>query len=128
MTTITAPATITIRTSRTETADVQVGDFLSESLVTDTIVYEVIKVTAKSVTLRSTIAGAKVHEDKHCDKGAYGLSVVWQERVSNENGYTLTLRLRKDGSLRSGSHAGAFPLYPAHTENGKPVSRCDNRF
>lgn len=136
MTTKTAPATITLVTGferingqRTpQTAEVKVGDFLSESLVTDTLVYEVVKVTAKTVTVRPTMSGGPVHEDEHCDKGAHGLSVVWEEQVTKPEAETRTLRVRKDGTVRAGSHVGARPFYPATMVNGVPVRRVDYRY
>ena len=136
----TAPASINIVTGRAggtaadgfkyhETyADVKVGDFLSELLVTDTVVYEVIKVTAKTVTVRNTITTGVSHEDLQCDTGAYGLAVYWEEVASWHNGPTQTLRVRKDGTLRSGNHAGARPFRPARTINGVPARRIDHRF
>ena len=111
-----------------QTTEVQAGDFLSESLVTDTLVYEVVKVTAKTVTVRPTMSGGPVHEDEHCDKGAHGLSVVWEEQLTKPEAETRTLRVRKDGSVRMGSHAGARPLYPTRKINGVPVRRVDYRF
>lgn len=116
----------TVRTPITR--EVKVGDFLSESLVTDSIVYEVIKVTPKTVTVRSTQDGESFHDDERCDKTANGLGVVWTERVSNPEGSTRTLRVRKDGTVRSGSHVGARPFYPTNKIDGKPVSRRDWRF
>lgn len=110
------------------TVDVQAGDFLSESLVTDTLVYEVVKVTAKTVTVRRTMTGGPVHEDQHCGKGAHGLSVMWEEQVTKPEAETRTLRVRKDGTIRAGSHAGASPFYPTHKVNGVPVRRVDYRF
>ena len=110
-----------------QTTEVQAGDFLSESLVTDTLVYEVVKVTAKTVTVRPTMSGGPVHEDEHCDKGAHGLSVVWEEQLTKPEAETRTLRVRKDGSVRMGSHAGARPLYPTRKINGVPVRRVDYR-
>lgn len=132
----TAPATITLVTGfeRTNgqrtpvTVEVKAGDFLSESLVTDTIVYEVVKVTAKSVTVRPTMSGGPVHEDERCDKGAHGLSVMWEEQVTNPNAENRTLRVRKDGTIRAGSHVGASPFYPARKVNGVPARRVDYRF
>lgn len=132
----TAPATITLVTGfeRTNgqrtpvTVEVKAGDFLSESLVTDTLVYEVVKVTAKTVTVRPTTGGGPVHEDEHCDKGANGLSVVWEERVTKPEAKTRTLRVRKDGTIRTGSHVGASPFYPTRKVNGVPVRRVDYRF
>ena len=111
-----------------QTAEVQAGDFLSESLVTDTLVYEVVKVTAKTVTVRPTMSGGPVHEDQHCDKGAHGLSVVWEEQVTKPEAETRTLRVRKDGTVRAGSHVGASPFYPTRKVNGVPVRRVDYRF
>lgn len=140
MTTKTAPATITIKTGRAggtaadgfkyhdTFAEVKVGDFLSESLVTDTIVYEVIKVTKATVTVRKTIGTGISHKDPHCDEGGHGLSVQWEEVEPWHNGWTKTFRVRKDGSLRSGSHAGARPFYPTRKINGVPVQRRDWRF
>ena len=110
------------------TVEVKAGDFLSESLVTDTLVYEVVKVTAKTVTVRPTTSGGPVHEDEACDKGAHGLSVVWEEQVTNPEAETRTLRVRKDQTIRMGNHAGARPLYPTRKINGVPVQRRDWRF
>ena len=131
----TAPATITLVTGfeRTNgqrtpvTAEIKAGDFLSESLVTDTLVYEVVKVTAKTITVRPTTGGGPVHEDERCDKGANGLSVVWEEQVAKPEAKTRTLRVRKDGTIRSGSHVGARPFYPTRKVNGVPVRRVDYR-
>ena len=109
------------------THEVQPGDYLSESLVTDTLVYEVVKVTAKTVTVRRMMSGGPVHEDEACDKGAHGLSVVWEEQVANPNAETRTLRVRKDGTIRAGSHVGASPFYPTRKVNGVPVRRVDYR-
>ena len=108
--------------------EVKVGDFLSETLVTDSIVWEVIKVTAKTVTVRSTKRGEAFQADTRCDKGAYGLEVMWEEQVSNPDGYTKSLRTRKDGTIRNGDHVGASPFYPTPTVDGKPARRVDYRF
>ena len=132
----TAPATITIVTGfehrngqRTpQTAEVKAGDFLSESLVTDTIVYEVIKVTKATITVRKTIGTDISHKDPHCDEGGHGLSVQWEEVKPWHNGWTKTFRVRKDQTIRSGSHVGARPFYPTKKINGVPVQRRDWRF
>lgn len=120
--------TIEIRTGRDEFAEVAVGDYLSESLVTDSIVWEVVKVTAKTVGLRRTAAGDQITEDSRCDKGANGLSVVWEERVPAPGAEVKTYRVRKDGTVRAGDWAGARPFYPTPRVNGKPVQRRDWRF
>ena len=116
------------RTDGVHTAEVKVGDFLSESLVTDTLVYEVVKVTPKTVTVRPTLSGEKVHEDEACDKTSNGLGVVWQEQVPNPDAKARTLRVRKDGTIRAGSHVGASPFYPTSKVNGVPVRRVDYRY
>lgn len=116
------------RTDEVQTAEVKAGDFLSESLVTDTLVYEVVKVTAKTVTVRRTMTGDKFTKDTACDEGANGLAVTWEEQVVNPHAETRTLRVRKDGTIRSGSYAGASPFRPAHTVEGKPARRVDYRF
>ena len=140
MTTKTAPATITLKTGRTGGtvadgfkyrdvySEVAVGDFLSESLVTDTLVYEVVKVTKATVTVRRTMSGGPVHEDEACDKGAHGLSVMWEEQVTKPEAETRTLRVRKDQTIRAGSHVGASPFYPTRKVNGVPVRRVDYRY
>ena len=130
--------TITLKTGRTggTAADgfeyrdrydeIGVGDFLSESLVTDTIVWEVVKVTAKTVTIRTTRDAGEFTEDTAVDKAP--MPVVWEAREANPAGATKTLRVRKDGSVRIGDHAGSSPLRPAPMVNGKPVRRIDYRF
>lgn len=110
------------------TTDIQAGDFLSESLVTDTIVYEVVKVTAQTATIRHTDSTGTTHEDPHCDKGANGLSVQWEGCKPNPDAETRRLHIRKDGTLRIGNHTGARPLRPTRTIDGQPVARRDWRF
>ena len=111
-----------------ETLTVEPGMFLSESLVTDSLVYEVVKVTAKSVTVRRTMTGGAIYDDERCDKGAHGLPVVWEEQVINPNAKTRTLRVRKDGTIRAGSHVGARPFHKTPMVNGRPARRVDYRF
>lgn len=105
--------------------EVGVGDFLSESLVTDTIIWEVVKVTAKTVTIRSTKDAGEFTEDTRVDKAP--MPVVWEAREADPAGRTKTLRVRKDGSVRLGDHAGSRPLRPAPMVNGKPARRVDYR-
>ena len=110
------------------TAEVKAGDFLSESLVTDTLVYQVVKVTKATVTVIPCQGAGRVIEDEQCDKGAHGLSVTWETVAPLEGSQPRTLRVRKDGSVRMGSHVGARPLYPTRKINGVPVQRRDWRF
>lgn len=60
-------------------------------LVTDTVCYDVIKQTAKTVTLRRCFAGEKIRGE---------FPVIYSEAISDPTGDTVTLRLRKDGSFR----------------------------
>lgn len=120
--------TIQINTGHDQTAEVKAGDYLAESLVTDTLVYKVVKVTAKTVTVQRTKTSGNVHKDGKCDEGAYGLSVTWEEQVDNPDAKTRTLRVRKDGTIRAGSHTGARPFRPARMIDGVPVRRVDYRF
>lgn len=62
-----------------------------EFLVTDTICYEVIRQTPKTITLRRCTSGDKIGGE---------WPVVYSEAISNPAGETLTLRLRKDGTFR----------------------------
>lgn len=60
-------------------------------LVTDTVCYDVIKQTAKTITLRRCLQGEKVRGE---------FPVIYSEAVSDPTSETTTLRLRKDGSFR----------------------------
>lgn len=102
---------------------VKVGDFLSETLVTDTRVYQVAKVTARTVTLRGTTDGERVRSENR-DGNPY--PCVWTEAVPVGDEYEMrTVRLRKDGTLRVID--GGRPLRPAQMIDGKPVTYTDYR-
>lgn len=88
-----------------------------ETLVTDTICYEVIAKTAKTVTVRQMTQGEIVRTD-----GA-SVPVVEREAVSNPNGKTKTVRLRKDGTFRMAD--GFNPLRFTETA---PTFRTDYKF
>jgi hypothetical protein len=98
------------------------GQFLSELLWTDTKVWEVIRTTDKTLTLRSTVKGATVRSD---DYGS-PYPVEWAEVVSDPHGYVTTVRRRKDGTYRIGRSGRAMVAAPQI--DGKPVSRTDYRF
>ena len=104
------------------------GDYLREALVTDTIVYEVVKVTPKTVTLRETKKTSEVYVDERCDTGANGLTVNWRACEPNPEGRTFTRRLNKNGKVMAGSHARAAAYSIPNMVNGKPVARIDWRF
>lgn len=116
---------ITLNTGHGETDEVAVGDFLSELLVTDTIVWEVTKITPKTVTVRSTTNGETIKNDH---RGGNPYPVSYTEALANPEGRIKTLRVRKDGSIRNGSHARVSALYPTPRINGKPASRTDYSF
>lgn len=104
------------------------GDYLAEYLVTDTIVYEVVKVTPKTVTLRETKKTGEVYVDETQDVGGYGLTVNWQVCEPNTGGRTFTRRLNKNGKVMAGNHARAAAYRIPNKVNGKPVARIDWRF
>ena len=101
----------------------KVGDFVSETLVTDTRTYEVVATTAKTIKVRTTSQGDVVKSESR-DGNPWPLT--WTEVVSDPNGRVFTLRLRKDGTYRMGD--GANRLRPATVVDGKPTSYTDYRF
>lgn len=106
-----------------------VGDVVSELLVTDTRAYEVISRTdAGSLTLRRMVPdpSVKPFTDHMCDAAPNGLSVMWQPVAACETASTLMVRLRKDGTYRTGQ--GANALKPCAIVNGFYVERVDYRF
>ena len=131
----TTPDSLTLVTGRTRnyssgtdevhTCEVRVGDFLSEPLVTDTIVWEVVKITPKTLTVRSTTVGGTVHND-HRDGNPF--PVNYAAALTDPHGRTKTLRVRGDGTVRMGSHRGARAMYPTPTRGGVPVRKVDYRY
>lgn len=130
----TNPETITLVTGRDrrpgagvdqiKTAQIAVGEFLSEPLVSDTVVWEVTKVTAKTITVRSTVAGQVVESD-HRDGNPF--PVNYSRVLPDPGGIVRTLRVRTDGTVRLGAHRGARPMYPTPRRGGVPVQRRDWR-
>ena len=104
------------------------GDYLAEYLVTDTIVYEVVKVTPKTVTLRETKHTGEVYRDERCDVGVYGATVSWHVCGPDTEGRTFTRRLNKNGKVMAGNHVRAAAYRIPNKVNGKPVARIDWRF
>jgi hypothetical protein len=90
--------------------------FMTETLVTDIRCWEVVKQTAKTITIRQMRKGEEVYND-----GAE-LPVVGHIAIPHPEGYTMTLRLRKDGTYRTGN--GMRPL--RETEN--PIFYTDYKF
>jgi hypothetical protein len=75
-----------------------------EMLVTDTICYEVISKTAKTITVR------KMKQGEVVSTTGTSCPVVHREAVINLNGETKTVRLRKDGTYRMGNGYNALRL------------------
>lgn len=90
--------------------------FVTETLVTDTLVYEVLETTAKTMTIRSMARGEQVYHNGE------PLPVIGLKAVSDPNGYVKVVRLRKDGTYRTGN--GMNPLRV--TTN--PVFMTDYKF
>ena len=90
--------------------------FVTETLVTDTLVYEVIEVTAKTMTIRTMTRGEQVYHNGE------PLPVIGLRGVSNPLGDVKVVRLRKDGTYRTGR--GMNPL----RETTNPVFMTDYKF
>lgn len=88
-------------TTKIDTKNVHPGQHLVEYLVTDSVVYEIVKKTACTVTIRPCTRGEIVHRGE----GPY--PVVTYAAEPDPSGPTRVLRVRKDGTLRtySGGHA-----------------------
>ena len=83
------------------------GDFLSELLYTDTLIWEVVATTAKTITIRGT---RRTDKAKSSDNGS-PYPIVYCEVGSDPTRETKVVKLRKDGTFRTGR--GMNPLYPA---------------
>ena len=102
----------------------QVGSFVQYTMVTDTQVYEVVKVTAKTITVRPTVDGPRTWRDENVDQGPF--PVVFTEQVADKAQPVKVLRRRQDGTFRL--YDGAFPLRPPRMVEGVPVRKTDYRF
>jgi hypothetical protein len=100
------------------------GDFVSETLVTDTRTYEVVAVTAKTIRVRTTGRTNNILRSECRDGNPY--PCTWFEVTSDPTGKTFTLRLRQDGTYRFAANSGKFR--PATMIDGKPASFVDYRF
>lgn len=114
------------RVTMSNVMPVQPGDFLAEPLVTDTLVYEVIRVSphGKSIWVRRTIDNGQSKRDLNVDQGPY--PVVWNGQQPNPDGEIKRLGRRKDGSYRM--YQGGSKLRPAPFVDGNPVRRVDYRY
>lgn len=110
--------------------EVQVGDFLSQSLVTDTIIYEVIKTTKSTITLRKCSMGEVVVRD--FDRVG-DFPIVYTEAVANPDGEVITVRERKLRNGKGGHYTAVKTSRPrwlkvAKQIDGKPVFTTDYSF
>lgn len=109
----------------TSTTQVQPGSFVSYSLVTDSVTYEVIKTTERTITIRRTKQGEVLRKENY---GGNPYPVLWKECVSDEEGRTMTLRQRKDGHFGPKCGASYSRIRHATLVDGKPVQRTDYRY
>ncbi len=103
---------------------ISVGDFVTYSLVTDTVVLEVIDISpsGKTLTLRECSHGEAVHSE---DNGS-PYPVVYTAAVPNPYGRTITTRRGKAGYF---TVRGLPRNYrPARLIDGVPVERVDYSF
>lgn len=107
---------------KTQAPDISQARFVSELLVTDTIVYEVVGRTAKTVKLRTTRRG-EVLKRENRDGNPY--PCTWTEELPDPDARVRTCRLRKDGTYRM--HYSGNPIRPATMIDGKPASYTDYR-
>lgn len=112
-----------------EPIELKPGMFLAESLVTDTIVYEITKVTPKGCWIRKTKNGETIERDARVDNNAF--PVIWTEQVPDPDAPEKLIRIRKRGWLKLADWGS--PLGLARTiENANgdkvPAKRTDYRF
>ena len=99
----------------------KVGQFLVETLVTDTVAYEIVKVTDKTMTVRYCGHSGERIGERDVD-GPW--PVVYSKITSEPNGPLFKVGLRKDGTYRVGTH----PLRDAPVHDGVPFTVTDYRF
>lgn len=112
----------TIISTKNVHTTVQVGDYVSQTLYTDTAVWEVIKTTAKTITLRSTKPG-RIVKKEHVDGHPYPL--VHYSVEPHPEGEVKVLRERT--SVRPGYFAFTFG-YPVSVIQGEPTKMVDYRY
>lgn len=109
--------------------EVTPGMFITEDLWSDTLIWEVIKVTAKTITVRRTKTGELVHQE-HVDGNPWPKS--WYAVESDPEGYVRTLRERKGPNGKGGHYSfdghGRRGTYPAREIDGRPVKLTDYRY
>ena len=105
------------------------GMFLTEDLHSDTLIWEVIKTTAKTITVRRTKHGEIVHRE---DRNGNGWPQIYREALPDPNGHVRTLRERKGPNGKGGHYSfdghGRRGTYPAREIDGRPVKLTDMRY
>lgn len=109
--------------------EVTPGMFITEDLFSDTLIWEVIKVTAKTITARRCKTGEIVHRE---DRNNNGWPQVYKEALPDEDGTVKTLRERKGPRGKGGHYSfdrdGRRGTYPAREIDGRPVKLTDYRY
>ena len=100
---------------------VKVGDFLAYTMVTDTIIYEVVAVTEHTIKIRLTEDGPNHWKGDETN----GYPIVYTQQVSNPRSQTVTKRANKDGRFRA---TPSRMFYPAPMHEGVPVRKVDYSF
>ena len=101
------------------------GEFVSEMLETDTIVYQVVASTAKSLTLQRTLSGRLMENAPN--NVSYHQAVPWLNLPVDIAGEVqIRLRRRQDGTFRRRKRAHA--IGPAFYIRDVPVTRTDYSF
>lgn len=98
------------------------GSFVQYTMVTDTVVLEVVKATAKTITVRGTGDGEVLHK-RNADGNPF--PIVYTEAVPAPGATPKTFRLRKDGTFRA--YSGGRPIRPAALIDGRPARVTDYR-
>lgn len=101
-----------------------VGDFLSTPLGPDTYVFDVIKVTKRTATLRMADSSFDAYTDDPDSVREQKRGVVWVKVYPSED-CTLerTVRINHDGVLNNGTLGTVFSK--CMLINGKPVKRIE---
>jgi len=94
--------------------------YLVETLYTDTVVWEIVDRTEKTLTIRSTRDGAVVSRDT---SSGSPYPVVHIEALPDPNGRTRVVRLRKDGTYRVGGGSALRAV-----KNSVALRRVDYRY
>jgi hypothetical protein len=107
-------------TPATPAVDWTSAKYAVERLVTDTLTYDVVKRTAKTITLRPRAATGEIVRRE--DYSGNGYPQIWEKTESIPEAGTHTLRLRKDGTFRRFNWSG-----PLRFTNDEPTKYTDYR-